>query len=76
MLSKTKLLKTAVVAALLGLAGAAAVTPASAHEYDRHGSYHRDRDSGWGRDRDGHRGGDRHDRDGGGHRHHGHRGGY
>jgi len=52
MLSKTKFLKTAVVAALIGLAGVATVTPASAREYDRHGSYDRDRDSGYGRDRD------------------------
>ncbi len=53
MLSKSKFLKTALLAALVGLAGAAAVTPASARDYDRghDRGYHRDRDSGWGRDR-------------------------
>ena len=78
MLLKTKFLKAAVIAALIGLAGAASIAPASAREYDRHGSY--DRDSGYGHDRDGHRGGDRHDRgdrDGGwSHRHHRHHGWY
>lgn len=83
MLSKTKFLKTAVVAALIGLAGVATVTPASAREYDRHGSYDRDRDSGYGRDRDrdDRSGWDRHDRDdrdygGWRHRHHRHHGWY
>ena len=81
MLSKTKFLKTTVVAALIGLAGIATVTPASAREYDRHGSYDSDRDSGHGRDRgrgdrfDRH---DRHDNDGWGwrHRHYRHQGWY
>ena len=76
---KTKLLKTAVIAALIGLAGAASIAPASAREYDRHGSYDSDRDSVRGRDRgdrfDRH---DRHDNDGWGwrHRHHRHYGWY
>ena len=74
MLSKSKFLKTAVIAALVGLAGVASIAPASARESDRHGSYHRDRDSGWGHDRS--RGHDRGDRDGWGHRHHRHHGGY
>ena len=43
---KSKLLKTSLLAALASLAVAAAVTPASAHDYDRHGGYERDRDSG------------------------------
>jgi hypothetical protein len=79
MLSKSKFLKTTILAALIGLAAAAAATPASAHEYDRHGGYSRDRDS----DR-GDRGdrGDRHGRHdrgdwGWGHRHsHRHHGWY
>jgi Ni/Co efflux regulator RcnB len=60
MLSKSRFLKSTIVAALVGLAGVAAVTPASARDFDRHGGYHRDRDSGWDRDRDS--GSDRHDR--------------
>ena len=74
---QSKLLKTAILAALVGLAGAAAVTPASAREFDR--GYHRERDSGWGRDRsDRHDRGDRDDRGGRGfgdgwRRHHHHR---
>jgi Ni/Co efflux regulator RcnB len=77
MQTKSKFLKTAILAALVGLAGAAAVTPASAHEFDRHGGYHRDRDYGWGRDRGYHGGWDRHDHGGsrGDHRHF-HRGWY
>ncbi len=73
MLSKSKFLKTTILAALVGLAGVAAVTPASAHEYDRHGGYERDRDSGRG-DRHG-SGWDRGDRGdhGWGWRHHHHR---
>jgi len=58
MLSKSRFLKSTVIAALVGLAGIAAVSPASARDYDSHAGYHRDRDSGWGRDRDG----DRYDR--------------
>ncbi|MEJ1967252.1 MAG: hypothetical protein WDN03_01235 [Rhizomicrobium sp.] len=50
-MSKSKLLKTTVLAALIGLAGAAAVTPASAHGFDRGGRHEH---SGW-------RGHDRHD---------------
>ncbi len=76
MLSKSKFLKTTILAALVGLTAAAAVTPASAHAYDRHGGYSRDRDSDRG-DRDRHHG--RHDRDRGdwGHRHfHRHHGWY
>jgi len=61
MLSKSKFLKSTVIAALVGLAGIAAASPASARDFDSHGGYHRDRDSGWGRDRDGDRF-DRHDR--------------
>lgn len=80
MLSKSKFLKTAIVAALVGLGAAAAVTPASARDFDSHGGYHRDRDSGWGRDDRGDRGdrGDRHDRGdhGWGHRHFRHHHGY
>ncbi|HEY0303183.1 MAG TPA: hypothetical protein VGC36_17685 [Rhizomicrobium sp.] len=77
MLSKSKFLKTAVAAALIGLAGVASIAPASARDHDRHGS----RDSGWGRDRGDHRGWgrhDRHDRDDRGwrHRHHRHHGWY
>ncbi|MEI9887442.1 MAG: hypothetical protein WDN08_13265 [Rhizomicrobium sp.] len=80
MLSKSKFLKTAVVAALVGLAGVASVAPASAREHDGRGSYHRDRDSGGGRDR-GDRGWDRHDRHdnhgwGWRYRHHRHHGWY
>jgi hypothetical protein len=63
MLSKSKILKSTVIAALVGLAGIAAVTPASARSFDSHGSYHRDRDSGWSSDRgDRHDHSDRHDR--------------
>jgi hypothetical protein len=59
MQTKSKFLKTAILAAFVGLAGAA-VTPASAHEYDGHYGYHHDR----GHDR-GFRGGwDRHDHGG------------
>jgi len=81
MSSKSKFLKTTILAALVGLTAAVAVTPASAHEYDRHRGYERDRgrdDRGWG-DRDrGYRGWDRHDRDdrGWGYGHHRHRGWY
>lgn len=88
MLSKSKFLKTTVLAALIGLAGAAAISPASAHEYDRgrggysHSGYDRggERDSGRGSNRDDR--GDRGDRNGGYHherdnqgsgRHHNHR---
>jgi len=56
-MTKTRLLKTALVAALFGIAGAASIAPASAHDYDRHGGYSRDR----GYDRNDHRG--RNDRD-------------
>ena len=53
MLSKSKFLKTTVLAALLALAGAAAVTPASAHEYNRDRGYSHSRfDGNHGRDRD------------------------
>jgi hypothetical protein len=69
MLSKSKFLKTTILAALVGLTAAAAVTPASARDYDRHGGYERDRDSGRGdRDRS-----DRGDHGGWGWRHHHHR---
>jgi hypothetical protein len=47
MLSKSKFLKTAIVAVFVGLAGAAAATPASARDFDR--GHHRDGGSGWGR---------------------------
>jgi hypothetical protein len=73
MLSKSRFLKSTVIAALVGLAGVAAVTPASARDYDGdRTAYHRD--SGWGRDHDRY---DRHDRDDRGwywrhHRHHFH----
>jgi len=62
MLSKSKLLKSTLIAALVGVAGLAAVTPASARDYGRHGGYHNDRDSGWGRDNDRYDRFDRHDR--------------
>lgn len=78
MLSKSGFLKTTILTALIGLAGAAAVTPAIAHDYYGNGGYHRDRDDrGWGDRRD-HRGWDRHDRDdrGWGWRHHRHHGWY
>jgi hypothetical protein len=61
---QSKFLKTTILAALLGLGAAAAITPASAHEFDRHGGYSRDHDSG--------RGG-RYDHGGWGWRHHHHR---
>src|SRR5690242_3165569 len=48
----SKLLKSTAIAAVIGLAGIAAITPASARDFDYHGGYHRDRDSGWGRDHD------------------------
>jgi hypothetical protein len=67
MLSKSKLLKTAILAALVGVAGAASIAPASAHDYDG-GGYHRDRDDGY-RHRDRDDGWFRHDRDGRHHRH-------
>ncbi len=67
----SKRLKTAVLVALIGLAGAASIAPASAHETDRRDGYSRDRD-----DHRGDRG--RHDRfdHGWRHRHHFHRGWY
>ncbi|HEY4941486.1 MAG TPA: hypothetical protein VII56_08660 [Rhizomicrobium sp.] len=77
MLSKSKFLKTTVLAALVGLTAAAAATPASARDFGGHSSYHRDRDSDRG-DRHG-RGFHRHDRSdwGWGHRHsHRHHGWY
>ena len=76
MFSKSKFLKTTILAALVGLAGATAVTPASAHEFG--GGYHRDRDSDRGDRGDRHgRGGDRHDHGDWGHRHsHRHHGWY
>jgi hypothetical protein len=80
MLSKSKFLKTTILAALAGLAATTAVTPASAHDFDGRGGYHRDRDSDRGdRDRGDRHG--RHDRDRGdwgwGHRHsHRHHGWY
>ncbi|MEI9990967.1 MAG: hypothetical protein WDM86_13100 [Rhizomicrobium sp.] len=61
----TRLFKTAIVAALIGVAGAASIAPASAHDNDRHGGYSRDRDN----DRGG-----RHDHRWHHHRHHFHRG--
>ncbi|HXC54889.1 MAG TPA: hypothetical protein VNU97_06315 [Rhizomicrobium sp.] len=67
MLSKSRFLKTAILAALVGLAGAAAVTPASAHEFDRRGGFERDR---------GFDHGDHHGHRGWGHRHFHHRGWY
>ncbi|HEY0105656.1 MAG TPA: hypothetical protein VGB91_06180 [Rhizomicrobium sp.] len=38
----SKTLKTAVLAALIGVAGAASIAPASAHESDRRDGYRRD----------------------------------
>ena len=78
MLPKSKFLKTTILAALVGLTAAVAVTPASARDFGRHGGYERDRgdrfDRGDHGDRgDRGRGWDRGDR---GHRHHGHRGWY
>jgi hypothetical protein len=76
-MTKTRLIKTAIFAALIGVAGAASIAPASAHDYDRHDGFSRDRDDHRGYDRDEHR--DRHDRDGwrGHHNHrHFHRGWY
>ncbi len=72
----SKLLKSTVIAALVGLAGIAAVTPASARGNDNyHGGYHRD--SGWGHD---HGRYDRHDRNDRGwgwrHNRHNHHGWY
>ena len=52
-MTNTRLLKTAILAAVIGVAGAASIAPASAHDYDRHDGYSRDR----GYDR-----GDRYDR--------------
>lgn len=69
---KAKFLKTTILAALVGLTAAVAVTPASARDFDRHGGYERDRG-----DRHSHGGWDRHDRGGWGHRHfHRHHGWY
>jgi hypothetical protein len=63
MLTKSRFLKSTVIAALVGLAGVAAVTPASARDYDAgHRGYYRD--SGWERDHDRFDRHDRHDRDG------------
>ncbi len=61
----TKSIKIAILAALIGVAGAASIAPASAHEYDRRDGYSRD-----------HRGFDRHDRFGHRHHRHFHRGWY
>ena len=72
MLPKSKLLKTALFTAVVGIAGAASAAPASAHDYDGRGSYHRDRDDGYHRDRGDYRDGDW--RDGGRYRDHDHHG--
>ncbi len=53
-MTKSRLLKTAIVAALIGVAGAASIAPASARDYDRRDGYSRDRDDHRGYDR-GHR---------------------
>ena len=70
MLSKAKFLKTTILAAVVSFAALAAISPASAHDYDRdrggygHGDSYGDRDGrGWGGDDRGDRGG-RGDRDG------------
>ena len=56
-MTKSRLLKTAILAAVIGVVGAASVAPASAHDYDRSNGYSRDRDDNRGYDR-----GDRNDR--------------
>ncbi len=66
-MTKSRLLKTAIVAALIGVAGAASIAPASARDFD-----HRD---GYSRDRGDHRG-HRDDHRWFHHRHHFHRGWY
>ena len=40
-MTKSRLLKTAIVAALIGVAGAASIAPASAHDYGRRDGYSR-----------------------------------
>ena len=41
-MTKSRLLKTAIVAALIGVAGAASIAPASARDYDHRDGYSRD----------------------------------
>ncbi len=71
-MTKARLLKTAIVAAIIGVAGAASVAPASARDHDRNNASYR----GDHRDNDRFDRGGRHDHRWRHHRRHFHRGWY